>query len=79
MLILGRLQSSSKYSLRIQPVPKRKQYFTIKKINWLTLFEEMITIYSENRKKCIYAVCGKIKFLIIKAYVTYSYHCGLNG
>jgi hypothetical protein len=30
---------------------KKTQLFTIKKINWLTLFKEMIPVYSENRTK----------------------------
>jgi hypothetical protein len=30
---------------------KRTPHFTITKINWLTLFEEIIAVYSEKRTK----------------------------
>jgi hypothetical protein len=30
---------------------KRTQHFTITKINWLMLFKEIISVYSENHKK----------------------------
>jgi hypothetical protein len=30
---------------------KRTLHFTITEINWLTLFNEIITVYSENRMK----------------------------
>jgi hypothetical protein len=30
---------------------KRTPHFTDTKINWLTLFKEMIVVYSNNRKK----------------------------
>jgi len=33
---------------------KRTPHFTITKINWLTLFKEIIAVYSENRMKHIY-------------------------
>jgi hypothetical protein len=32
---------------------KRTPYFTITKINWLTLFKKIIAVYSENRTKSI--------------------------
>jgi hypothetical protein len=32
---------------------KRTPYFTITKINWLTLFKEIIAVYSENNAKTI--------------------------
>jgi hypothetical protein len=32
---------------------KKTQYFTITKINWLTLFKEIIAVYSENHTKFI--------------------------
>jgi hypothetical protein len=32
---------------------KRTPHFTIAKINWLTLFKEIITVYSENDAKPI--------------------------
>jgi hypothetical protein len=46
-------RSLSKYYLRIQSVPQRKQHFTITNINWLILFREIITVYSENHTKHI--------------------------
>jgi hypothetical protein len=30
---------------------KKTQHFTITKINWLTLFREIIAVYSENHTK----------------------------
>jgi hypothetical protein len=32
---------------------KRTQHFTITKINWLTLFKEIIAVYTENHTKII--------------------------
>jgi hypothetical protein len=32
---------------------KRTPHFTITKINWLTLFKEIIAVYSENHTKPI--------------------------
>jgi hypothetical protein len=32
---------------------KKTQLFTITKINWLTLFKEIIAVYSENHTKPI--------------------------
>jgi hypothetical protein len=32
---------------------KRTPHFTITKINWLTLFKEIIAVYTENHKKPI--------------------------
>jgi hypothetical protein len=32
---------------------KRTQHFTITKINWLTLFKEIIAVYSENHTQPI--------------------------
>jgi hypothetical protein len=32
---------------------KRTPHFTVTKINWLTLFKEIIACYSENHKKPI--------------------------
>jgi hypothetical protein len=36
---------------------KKTQHFTITKINWLTLFKEIIAVYSENHMKPINTVC----------------------
>jgi hypothetical protein len=32
---------------------KRTPHFTITKINWLTLFKEIIVVYSENNKNAV--------------------------
>jgi hypothetical protein len=37
---------------------KRTPTFTITKINWLTLFKEIIAVYSENNAKPINAKCS---------------------
>jgi hypothetical protein len=47
---------------------KETQHFTITKINWLTLFEEIISFYIENHTKPI-----RTKLLIVKEAGTYSY------
>jgi hypothetical protein len=36
---------------------KKTQHFTITKINWLTLFKEIIAVYSENHMKYISSLC----------------------
>jgi uracil DNA glycosylase len=38
---------------------KKTQLFTVTKINWLTLFEEIITVYSEDHTKQINTLCGQ--------------------
>jgi hypothetical protein len=37
---------------------KRTPHFTITKINWLTLFKEIIAVYSENHAKPINTKCS---------------------
>jgi hypothetical protein len=37
---------------------KRTPHFTITRINWLTLFKEVITVYSENHAKPINTKCS---------------------
>jgi hypothetical protein len=37
---------------------KKTQHFTITKINWLTLFKEIIAVYSENHTKYINTKCS---------------------
>jgi hypothetical protein len=54
---------------------KRTPHFTITKINWLTLFKEMFTVYSENHAKPI----QKAALLIVKADGSYSYRSALKG
>jgi hypothetical protein len=43
----------------IQSAPQRKQHFTITNINWLTLFKEIIAVYTENHTKHINTFCGQ--------------------
>jgi hypothetical protein len=54
---------------------KRTPHFTITKINWLTLFKEIIAVYSENHTKPINTECR----LIAKGAGTYRYHLALKG
>jgi hypothetical protein len=54
---------------------KKTQHFTKTKINWLTLFKEIIAVYSENHMKHI----QNEELLIVKAGGTYSYHWALKG
>jgi hypothetical protein len=49
---------------------KRTPHFTITNISWLTLFKEMIAVYSENHTKPI----NKHAALQIKIAGTYNYH-----
>jgi hypothetical protein len=44
----------NKYSVR---TAKKTPHFTITKINWLTLFKEIIVIYSDNHMKYINTKC----------------------
>jgi hypothetical protein len=37
---------------------KRTPHFTITKLNWLTLFKEIIAVYSENHTKAINTKCS---------------------
>jgi hypothetical protein len=52
---------------------KRTPHFTITKINWLTLFKEIIAVYSENQK------IQNAALLTVKADGSYSYHSTLKG
>jgi lipoate-protein ligase B len=57
---------------------KKTQHFTITKINWLTLFKEIIAVYTENHTKHINKLCGKnAELLNVKAGGKVSYHCVL--
>jgi hypothetical protein len=54
---------------------KKTPHFTVTKINRLTLFKEIIAVYSEYHMKHINTFCGQnAEFLIIKAGGTYSFH-----
>jgi hypothetical protein len=66
-----------KYSVRTE---KKTPDFTITEINWLTLFKEIIAVYSQNHMKGINTLCGQnAEVLVIKAGDTYSYHCVLKS
>jgi hypothetical protein len=55
---------------------KRTPHFTITKIKWLTLFKEIIAVYSENHKK---QYIQNEALLTVKADGSYSYRSALNG
>jgi hypothetical protein len=46
-------------------------HFTVTKVNWLTLFKEMISVYSENHAK---TVNKNAELLAVKVDCTQSYH-----
>jgi hypothetical protein len=52
---------------------KRTPHFTITKINWLTLFKEMIADYTENHTKLI-----KYEILAANGAGTYNNHWALQ-
>jgi hypothetical protein len=56
---------------------KRTPHFTITKINWLTLFKEIIVVYSENYTQRINIKCKS--YLNVKAAGTYGDHLALKG
>jgi hypothetical protein len=59
---------------------KKTPHFTITKINWLTLFKEIIPVYTENYTKHINTFCGQnTESLVIKAGGTYKYHSALES
>jgi hypothetical protein len=53
---------------------KRTPHFTITKINWLTLFKEIITLNTENHTE----VKVQMELLSVKAAGTYKYHPDLK-
>jgi hypothetical protein len=55
---------------------KKTPHFTITKINWLTLFKEIIAFYSENHTKHINK---NEELLIVETGGTYIYHWALKG
>jgi hypothetical protein len=57
---------------------KRTPHFTITKINWLTLFKEIIAVYSENYTYKTHKYAMQF-LLIVKAGGTHSYRWALNG
>jgi hypothetical protein len=50
---------------------KRTPHFTVTKINWLMLFKEIITVYSDSNKK---PTNTKTALHIVKKAGTYNYH-----
>jgi hypothetical protein len=52
-ILLNPLKPNKSKCLRIQPIHKKTKLFTITKIKWLMLFEEIIIVYSENHMKFI--------------------------
>jgi hypothetical protein len=58
---------------------KKTQHFAITKINWLTLFKEIIAVYTADHTT-INTLCGKnAELLNVKAGGTYSYHYTFSG
>jgi hypothetical protein len=58
---------------------KKTQLFTITNINWLTLFNGIIAVYSQNHMKPVDALCGQnAELLSIKAGGTCTYHRALK-
>jgi hypothetical protein len=55
---------------------KRTPHFTITKISGLTVFKEIITVYSENYTKLRNT---KFSVSVVKAGGRYSYHSALKG
>jgi hypothetical protein len=53
---------------------KKPHPITITNISWLTLFKEIIAVFSEN-----HTLYGKKELLIVKAGDTHSYHQALKG
>jgi hypothetical protein len=55
---------------------KRTPHFTITKINWLTLFKEIIAVYTENHTE---PKISNAELPIVKAAGTSSYHSASKG
>jgi hypothetical protein len=54
---------------------KRTPLFTITKINWLTLFKDVIALFSDNHAKFINTLYGQnVELLNIKTGGAYNYH-----
>jgi hypothetical protein len=59
---------------------KRTPHFTITKTNWLTLFTEIIAVYSDNHKETENYSLGQNKdLLMVKGSGSHSYHLILKG
>jgi hypothetical protein len=55
---------------------KRTPHFTIKKINWLTLFKQIFAVYRENH---IILISTKYRVTTVKKAGLYNYHYALKG
>jgi hypothetical protein len=72
----GRLNNIYEFSR----TAKKTQHFTVTNINWLTLFKEIIAVYSKNHTKQINALSGQnAELVIIKASGKESNHWALKG
>jgi hypothetical protein len=58
---------------------KKTQHFTITKINWLTLFNKVISVYSECHTNLTNTFCAQNAELLIKAGGIHSCHWILKG
>jgi hypothetical protein len=58
---------------------KKTTHFTVTKINWLTLFKEIIAVYSENYLQHISTLCGQNTELLHVKQVVYKVTTWLNG
>jgi hypothetical protein len=59
---------------------KKTQHFTITKTNWLTLFKDIIPVYSENHTKHINTLSGQNSELVNDEVCgTHTYHWVLKG
>jgi hypothetical protein len=59
---------------------KKTQPISITRINWLMMFKEIITVYSENHMKPINILCGQNEeLMIVKSGSKYSYYWPLKG
>jgi hypothetical protein len=54
---------------------RRTPHFTITKIYWLTLFKEIIAVYTDNHAM---SIKQNAVLLIVKAAGTYCYHSALK-
>jgi hypothetical protein len=66
------------YQLTSEPstsTSQRTYWFYIIKTCDLMLFREIIAVYSENRRRHVNTLCGKIQIFNVKVSSTSSYHC----
>jgi hypothetical protein len=59
---------------------KKAQCVSMATVNWLTLFKELICVYTENLTKHTNIFCGQnAELLLVKAGGAYNYHWVLKG